>query len=65
MSQKSQADQHMSVAVESAVAQEKTADLAWNAPIVMVTSSSNSVYVTDKNRTKWEEHQALPDKKRA
>jgi hypothetical protein len=65
MSQKSQTDQHKSAAVEPVVAGERAADLAWQSPIVMITSSSSSVYVTDKNRTKWEEHPPLPDKKSA
>jgi hypothetical protein len=65
MSQKSQADLHTSAAVETASGQEGMADSAWQSPIVMITSSSSSVYVTDKNRTKWVEHKPSSDKKGA
>jgi hypothetical protein len=46
--------------VEPAAAGEKLADSAWQTPIVMITSYSNSVYVTDKSRTKWESINLYP-----
>jgi hypothetical protein len=65
MSRKLQADLHTSTAAEPAVGQEGAADSAWQAPIVMITSSSSSVYVTDKSCTKWEEHKPSSDEKSA
>ena len=38
-------------------------DLAWQSPIVMITPASSSIYVTDRNRTKWEELRPLSNEK--
>jgi hypothetical protein len=59
MSQKSQDDQHKSSSAEVPVAQ--AVDFALASPIVMITSQSGSVYVSDRDRTQWEEH-PMPQK---
>jgi hypothetical protein len=53
MSQKSQADLHESAA--AAAMPEGAAETApSNSPVVMITSASEGVYVTDQQLTKWE-----------
>jgi hypothetical protein len=53
MSQKSPDDQHKSSSAESAQAVDYS---ALSSPIVMITSQSGSVFVSDLNLTQWEEH---------
>jgi hypothetical protein len=54
MSQKSQGDQRKSSSGASEAAQ--ALDSALSSPIVMITSQSGSVYVSNRDRTQWNEH---------